>query len=211
MSISEYFIKINENNQCILKNEPVVIKYLHDNNIDYTVNNIHNTLDIDNPSNNIKILKNILPHILKTDVFNFHFVRKSKQAIAPFKTCPTDSGFDLSVVKYLKCLKDDDNVRYYDTEISVEPPHGYYFDLVPRSSLHKKGWTLANNVGIIDNTYRGNIIVALIKTREDAEEIELPARIVQLIPRKLILFNPVEVKNLSETRRGDGGFGSTGN
>jgi len=128
-------------------------------------------------------------------------------AVAPTKNRPSDSGFDLTVVEK---IKEKNGVHYYDTGIQVQPDNGYYFEIIGRSSISKTGWMLANNVGVIDASYRGNIIVALVRVVEDAPEIELPMRLVQLIPRQLILMQPVEGE-LSDTTRGSKGFGSSGN
>ena len=69
---------------------------------------------------------------------------------------------------------------------------------------------LANNIGIIDSSYTGTIIVALVKIDPVALDIELPCKLVQLIPRKLILMEAVEVDSLEDTERGSNGFGSSG-
>lgn len=136
----------------------------------------------------------------------FKWKRTKKDAIGPKKSRCSDSGYDLYLIEHTKTLG---NVYYYDTGIAVEPTHGYYFDLVGRSSLAKTGWTLANNIGIIDASYRGSIIVALVKNNPESSDIELPARLVQIIPRQLILMEPEEVDELDITDRGEGGFGST--
>jgi len=128
-------------------------------------------------------------------------------AVAPTKNRPSDSGFDLTVIDK---IKEKNGVHYYDTGIQVQPDNGYYFEIIGRSSISKTGWMLANNVGVIDASYRGNIIVALVRVVEDAPEIQLPMRLVQLIPRQLILMQSVEGK-LSDTTRGSKGFGSSGN
>jgi dUTP pyrophosphatase len=100
-------------------------------------------------------------------------------------------------------------VTLYGTGIIVTPPTGYYFDMVPRSSIIKSGYMLANSVGIIDQGYTGEILVPLVKIDEEAPDIELPAKMVQLIPRKWYGFNPVRVDEVHETNRSSGGFGST--
>jgi dUTP pyrophosphatase len=99
----------------------------------------------------------------------------------------------------------------YATGISVRPPPGFYFDLVARSSLSKTGYMLANGIGIIDRDYTGEILVALRKIDKDAPDLVLPAKIVQLIPRRWYDMIPVEApaEGLPKTDRGDGGFGST--
>lgn len=119
----------------------------------------------------------------------------------------SDSGFDLTAIKVTKRI---DNVLYCDTGISVQPPPGYYTEVVARSSLHKFGYMLVNSVGIIDEDYRGPIILALFKFDPEVPDIELPLRVAQLIPRKRVKAQFQEVSELSETERGDGGFGSTG-
>ena len=128
-------------------------------------------------------------------------------AIAPFKKRISDSGWDLHLVKL---IKKEGNLYFFDTGVRVAPPPGFYFDLVPRSSIYKSGFVLANSVGIIDMTYGGTIKVPLIKVDSSKPDPELPWRAVQLIPRR---FFPLEVElstSLDRTIRGEGGFGSTG-
>ena len=142
----------------------------------------------------------------EADHLEFTFVKNDPSAFGPEKSRFTDTGFDLYAIKKHKQIN---NVIYYDTGISVRPPKGFYFDIVGRSSISKTGWMLANNVGIIDAGYTGNIIIALVNVFPDAEEIELPKKIVQLIPRKLHMMECREVGSLSETSRQDlGGLGS---
>ena len=91
----------------------------------------------------------------------------------------------------------------------ARPTHGYM--LVPRSSISKTSIRLANSIGIIDRTYLGNIIVALIKIDETAPDLVLPLRMVQMIPTPIVHFELEEVESfdVNETERGEGGFGST--
>ena len=138
---------------------------------------------------------------------NFKWKRINDLVQPPTKNKFSDTGYDLSIIFKLREI---DDVHYFDTGISVEPPNGYYFELVGRSSIAKTGWMLANNIGIIDASYRGTIIVPLIKVNPEANELELPKKLVQIIPRQLILMNGVEVQTLDNTSRGDGGFGSSG-
>lgn len=136
----------------------------------------------------------------------FRWSRTISDAPGPKKNRFSDSGYDLHLVKKAKVRG---NVHYYDTGIQVQPENGYYFDLVGRSSISKSGWTLANNVGIIDSSYTGSILVALVRTNPEASEPELPCKLVQIIPRQLILMDSEEVESLDETDRGAGGFGSS--
>lgn len=134
--------------------------------------------------------------------------REVPEAVPPSKGRFSDSGYDLTLISHIKTKN---NVYYYDTGLKVIPPNGYYFDLVGRSSISKSGWMLANNVGIIDCSYRGTIIVALVRAGGDTEtpEIQLPCRLVQLIPRRLVLMRDIEIEEVDETERNIGGFGST--
>ena len=138
----------------------------------------------------------------------FKWARTIPNAPKPAKNRFSDSGYDLHLVKKIKVQA---GVHYFDTGIQVQPENGYYFDLVGRSSISKTGWMVANNIGIIDASYTGTVIVALVKIDPDALEIELPCKLVQLIPRQLILMEPNEVESLNDTERGDKGFGSSGN
>lgn len=137
----------------------------------------------------------------------FRFVCTLVDAIPPRKNKVSDSGYDLVLVRK---WKEVGNVTFYDTGIQLAPPIGWYFDLVGRSSISKTGYMLANNIGIIDQSYRGNVIVALVKIDPSAPELQLPARLVQIIPRKVWHMDAVECTSLEHTARGDGGFGSSG-
>jgi len=128
-------------------------------------------------------------------------------ALPPFKKRVSDSGFDLHLIKL---LKKEGNLYFFDTGVRVAPPAGFYFDLVPRSSIFKSGFVLANSVGIIDMTYRGTIKVPLVKVDPSKPDPELPWRAVQLIPRRFYPLEPKQVASLNRTERGEGGFGSTG-
>ena len=138
---------------------------------------------------------------------NFKWRRINNSVEPPTKNKFSDSGYDVSIIFLLREI---DGVHYFDTGISVEPPNGFYFEVVGRSSIAKTGWMLANNIGIIDASYRGTIVVPLIKVNPDASELVLPKKLVQIIPRQLILMQGMVVQTLDNTSRGDGGFGSSG-
>lgn len=133
--------------------------------------------------------------------------KADKNAVAPFKARVSDSGYDLTIIKKVKQVGE---TEFYDTGIKVLPPYGYYFDLVPRSSLAKTGYILMNSVGIIDRSYTGSILVPLLRIDHTFKSLELPARVVQLIPRQIAHFELNEVEKLDETSRSDKGFGSSG-
>ena len=137
----------------------------------------------------------------------FRVIKKHKDAILPTKTHVSDSGFDITIISKLKTIGD---VTFYDSGIVIEPDNDHYTLLFPRSSISKTGYMMANGVGVIDQSYRGTIIVALRKVDKSMPDLELPCRIAQIVPQKLILPHFEVVETISNTSRGDGGFGSTG-
>jgi dUTP pyrophosphatase len=139
----------------------------------------------------------------------FSYVRTDPEAKPPQKQRASDSGYDLTLIKRIKT---HGNVEFYDTCIKLEPVFGYYFDLVGRSSISKSGYMLANNIGIIDRTYQGTVIVPLVKIDNNQPDLELPARLVQIIPRQIQHLEPIEIteEQLMSSERQTGGFGSTG-
>lgn len=97
------------------------------------------------------------------------------------------------------------------TGLSVAIPDGYEIQVRPRSGLAlKHGITLANTPGTIDSDYRGELKVIVINHGEDTFVIERGDRIAQLVLTPVTLAEWDEVEELAETKRGTGGFGSTG-
>ena len=137
------------------------------------------------------------------------YVKKTKlNAVLPSKSHENDTGYDLTVVDI---VKETGNVILYGTGLQIRPPKGHYFELVPRSSIIKTGYIQANSIGVIDYGYRGEIMVPLLKVDREANDLDLPFRIGQLVLRKLLHCKMCEVDDLEETERGSAGFGSTGN
>ena len=142
-------------------------------------------------------------------------------AIIPSKAGPNEVGYDLTAISFVKKL--GLNTFMYDTGISVEPPEGYYTEIVPRSSISKTGFVLSNSVGVIDPTYRGTLKIVL--TDVDSKQrryqgnchssqiigrpLTCPFTLTQLVVRKIEEVDIKIVENLSTTSRGDGSFGST--
>ncbi|MEJ8475021.1 dUTP diphosphatase [Roseibium algae] len=97
------------------------------------------------------------------------------------------------------------------TGLSMALPDGYEGQVRPRSGLAaKNGITVLNTPGTIDADYRGEVKVILINLGEEPFTIERGARIAQMIIAPVLQANIHEVENLSDTKRGVGGFGSTG-
>ncbi len=98
------------------------------------------------------------------------------------------------------------------TGVAVEIPEGHAGLVLPRSGLaHKHGIALVNAPGLIDCGYRGEVRVLLLNT-DPAEvfRVEPGDRIAQLAIAPVAILEPVEVEVLTESARGDGGFGSSG-
>ena len=139
----------------------------------------------------------------------FRFFKCDSNAVSPERARPSESGFDLTLIRIVKTIG---KVTLYGTGIMVQPPTGFYFDMVPRSSIIKSGYMLANSVGVIDQGYTGEIMVPLIKIDEEAPDLTLPSKLVQLIPRRWYNLECVEhSQNFEETMRNESGFGSTNN
>ncbi len=97
------------------------------------------------------------------------------------------------------------------TGVVTEIPKGYYMMLFMRSSYGaKRTLRLSNCVGIIDSPYRGEIKAMFDNIGDEVEIIEKGDRFVQGLIQKKIEVEFEEVTTLTETQRGDGGFGSTG-
>jgi len=97
------------------------------------------------------------------------------------------------------------------TGLFIELPIGYEAQVRPRSGLAaKKGITVLNSPGTVDADYRGELGVILVNLSAEEFVIENGERIAQLIIAKHERAEWIEVTQLSETTRGEGGFGSTG-
>ena len=97
------------------------------------------------------------------------------------------------------------------TGLSFELPQGTFAAIFPRSGIAtKRGLRPANCVGVVDSDYRGEVIVALHNDTDEVQSIEPQERIAQMILLPFVEMNFNEVEDLSDTDRGDGGFGSSG-
>tara|TARA_Y100000593_G_scaffold51924_1_gene97577 strand:+ start:5610 stop:6032 length:423 start_codon:yes stop_codon:yes gene_type:complete len=131
-----------------------------------------------------------------------------KNARIPTKAHKSDAGWDLYASNLAQPIYPKKR-RLISTDISVAIPDGYCGLIWPRSGLSVKSGVdvLA---GVIDSGYRGEIKVCLYNTSDQIVDINPGDRIAQLIIQKVENVDFTEVKNLEDTDRGDGGFGSTG-
>ena len=97
------------------------------------------------------------------------------------------------------------------TGIALELNDEYAGFIMARSGMAcNRGLAPANKVGLIDTDYRGEIIVALHNHGEETQTVNAGDKVAQLVIIKLPQATFIEVEELDETKRGDGGFGSTG-
>lgn len=134
------------------------------------------------------------------------FKKLHPNAVTPKYAKFGDAGMDLTATSR---WHEASNVCY-GTGIAMEIPQGYVGLVFPRSSVAKKELLLSNCVGVIDSGYRGEITAKFKTTNGGSHLYEVGERICQIIilPYPEIEFD--EVETLSETERGDGGYGSSG-
>ena len=97
------------------------------------------------------------------------------------------------------------------TGLALEIPEGYAGLIYARSGLaSKRGLAPANKVGVVDADYRGEVMVALHNHSNVVQSVEPMERITQLVVAPFLHAEFVECEELSQTVRGEGGFGSTG-
>src|ERR1700760_3446016 len=137
-------------------------------------------------------------------------IKLKENAVIPTRAHPGDAGLDLHASEAAHIGPGE---RWsVGTGIAVEIPEGHAGLVLPRSGLAREhGIALVNSPGLIDAGYRGEVRVLLLNT-DPAEtvRIEAGARIAQLVVPPVATPEPLEATALSESVRGDGGFGSTG-
>ena len=137
-------------------------------------------------------------------------INKSAHALPNYETLAS-AGMDLRAnIATAVTLKPLDRA-IVPTGLFIELPIGYEAQVRPRSGLAaKKGVTVLNSPGTVDADYRGEIGVILVNLSQEDFVIENGERIAQLIIAKHERAEWIAVEELTETSRGEGGFGSTG-
>ncbi len=140
-----------------------------------------------------------------------NFKRLDNRAIVPTYGSSYSAGADLyAVCDESVTIKSGETVLIH-TGLSMEIPEGFGGFIFARSGLaSKKGLAPANKVGVIDSDYRGEIMVALHNHSCQDRAIEHGERIAQLVIMPYVACEFIECEELSDTVRGEGGFGSTG-
>ena len=138
--------------------------------------------------------------------------RLHSDAVVPTYAKAGDAGMDIYAVSRGEADKYGNMV--YHTGIAMEIPEGHVGLIYPRSSVSKTPHSLRNHVGVIDSGYRGEIIFKFgwvnSSNVDPAQVYEAGDRIGQIIIMPYPQVEFVEVDELSDSERGQGGFGSTG-
>ena len=137
--------------------------------------------------------------------------RLSKDINLPKYETEGSSGLDLSASLKTPIYIEPGKTSIIPTGISVSIPKNFEIQIRPRSGLAaKKQISVLNTPGTIDSDYRGEIKVILINLGNETFTVEGGERIAQMVLCPVIKAKITEVQNLEETKRGSGGFGSTG-
>lgn len=138
--------------------------------------------------------------------------RLAPQARMPERAHFGDKGADVfACSKSISCWFDSKDVICYGTGLALEVPVGYSVELRPRSSVYKTGMSLCNSIGTIDAGYRGEV-KAMFYADHYSKPYEVGDKMAQLVVPECLATEVefVEVDELQDSERGEGGFGSTG-
>jgi dUTP diphosphatase len=142
--------------------------------------------------------------------FALPFQRLDAEAQLPTAAHPGDAGLDLASIVELEIGPGERAM--IPTGLAVAIPMGFAGFVLPRSGLaSRQGLTLANSPGLIDAGYRGEITCAVVNLdRAETVRIARGDRIAQLVILPIPAVQPEWADELPDSRRGSGGFGSTG-
>ena len=134
-----------------------------------------------------------------------------ERAVLPTYGSEFSAGADLYAVADEEITFEPGETKLVHTGLAMEIPEGYAGLIYARSGLaSKRGLAPANKVGVVDADYRGEVMVALHNHSAVVQKIAPMERIAQLVVAPFLHAEFVECEELSQTVRGEGGFGSTG-
>ena len=137
-------------------------------------------------------------------------INKSNNPLPAYETSGS-AGMDLRAFMPEEIILKPLDRKLVPTGLFIELPEGYEAQLRPRSGLaFKHGISLPNTPATIDSDYRGEIIIALINLSNEDFVVKTGERIAQMVIAKHEKAELIQVTELNETKRGEGGFGSTG-
>lgn len=136
-------------------------------------------------------------------------IKLNEAAQVPHYSHADDAGLDLFAIQAHQILSGESAL--IPTGIAIELPYGTEAQVRPRSGLAlKHAITVLNSPGTIDAGYRGEIGVILINHGQETFDVSVGMKIAQMVIAPILRADIEEVTELSATRRGEGGFGSTG-
>lgn len=136
--------------------------------------------------------------------------------LRPGAKLPTFGSAQAAGADLYACLDGDVTIEpgetaFIPTGLAMELPRGFVGLIYARSGLAcKRGLAPANKVGVIDSDYRGEFIVALYNHGKEPQTVSHGERVAQLVITPVLFPSYMEVQELNDTQRGEGGFGSTG-
>lgn len=137
-------------------------------------------------------------------------INKSNNPLPNYETAGS-AGMDLRAYLTEDVVLQPLDRKLIPTGLFIELPEGYEAQLRPRSGMaFKHGISLPNTPATIDSDYRGEIKIALINLSKEDFVVKTGERIAQMVIAKHERANLIEVEVLTDTVRGEGGFGSTG-
>lgn len=135
----------------------------------------------------------------------------NQEATIPEYATTGDAGLDLTAISKTKPAQFTDGSIVYGTGLAIEIPEGYVGLLFPRSSISRYGLMLTNSVGVIDSSFRGEIQLKFKPVGNYSPlEYGVGERVGQLIILPYPQIELVEAQELSDSERGSGSYGSTG-
>lgn len=141
-----------------------------------------------------------------------HITDKFSDILLPEYATEGSSGLDLRAAVETEMKIEKGKVGLVPTNLKVEIPIGYEIQIRPRSGLAaKNGIGVLNSPGTIDSDYRGEIKVILFNFSEEDFVIKRGDRIAQMVVSKVYRAKLILTDELENSKRGDGGFGHTGN
>lgn len=141
-----------------------------------------------------------------------NFKKLNENAVMPTYGSEFAAGADLYACTNGETVEiKSGETKLIKTGLAMEIPEGYAGLIYARSGIaNKRGLAPSNKVGVIDSDYRGEIMVSLHNHSNETQSIVDKERIAQMVITPFLKVEYTQVEEISETVRGEGGFGSTG-
>ena len=211
--VQEYISKLMELNSKIedVDDESLEDDEMLNDNFIQTLNTVLTSLNKDVEQEMMKGVMETPQQVSPSSIFTVPVKVKKldPNAVIPTYSKDGDAGMDLTITKEIE------NTSFsvsYGFGIAMEIPKGYVGLVFPRSSIRNQDLILSNCVGVIDSGYRGELQATFKKTNGlDSLKYKVGERGAQIVILPYPQIRMIESNELSNTERGEGGFGSTGN